>query len=42
MFSFGIIGENFEVFENDIVDRKVLRMVGEGEGHGLTLETSAL
>ena len=30
MFSFGIIGENFEVFENDIVARKVFRMVGEG------------
>ena len=27
MFSFGIIAENFEVFENDIFDRKVLWMV---------------
>jgi len=34
MFSFGIIGENFEVFKNDIVVRKVLRKVGEGGGHG--------
>ena len=41
MFSFGIIAENFEVFENDIFDEKVLRMVGEGGGEGLTLETSA-
>ena len=31
MFSFEIIPENFEVFENDIFDCKVLRMVGEGE-----------
>ena len=31
-FSFGIIAENFEVFENDtFADCKVLRMVGEGE-----------
>ena len=29
--SFGIIAENFEVFENDIFDGKVLWMVGEGE-----------
>ena len=29
MFSFGIIAENFEVFENDIFDCKVLWMVGE-------------
>ena len=31
MFSFGIIAENFEVFENDIWDCKVLWMVGEGK-----------
>ena len=31
MFSFEIIAENFEVFENDIFDGKVLWMVGEGE-----------
>ena len=31
MFSFGIIVENFEVFENDIFDCKVLKMVSEGE-----------
>ena len=31
MFSFGIIAENFEVFENDIFDGKIWRMVGEGE-----------
>ena len=31
MFSFGIIAENFEVFENDIFDCKVLWMVGNGE-----------
>ena len=31
MFSFGIIAENFEVFENYIFDCKVLWMVGEGE-----------
>ena len=31
MFSFRIIAENFEVFENDIVDCKVSWMVGEGE-----------
>ena len=30
MFSFGIIAENFEVFENDIFDCKVLWMVGKG------------
>ena len=29
MFSFGIIVENFEVFENDIFDCKVLSMVGK-------------
>ena len=34
MFSFEIIGDNFEVFENDIVARKVLRKAGEGGGHG--------
>ena len=28
MFSFGIIAENFEVFENDIFDSKVLWVVG--------------
>ena len=32
MFSFGIIAENFEVFENDIFDSKVLWMVGKGNG----------
>ena len=31
MFSFGIIAENFEVFEKDIFDHKVLWMVGEDE-----------
>ena len=31
VFSFGIITENFEVFENGIFDCKVLWMVGEGE-----------
>ena len=31
MFSFGIIVENSEVFENDIFDGKVLSMVGKGE-----------
>ena len=31
VFSFGINVENFEVFENDIFDCKVLCMVGEGE-----------
>ena len=31
MFSFGIIGGNFEVFENDIFDWKVLWMVGKSE-----------
>ena len=30
-FEFGIIAENFDGFENDIFDCKVLRMVGEGE-----------
>ena len=30
-FSFGIIAENFEVFESDICDCKVLWMVGKGE-----------
>ena len=31
MFSVGIIAENFEVFENKILDCKVLWMAGEGE-----------
>ena len=31
MFSFGIIAENFEVFEKDIFDCEVLWMVAEGE-----------
>ena len=31
MFSFGIIAENFEVFENDIFDCKVLWMARESE-----------
>jgi len=31
VFSFGIIVGNFEVFENDTYDCKVLWMVGEGE-----------
>ena len=30
-FGFGVIAENFEVFENDIFDCKVLSMVGKGE-----------
>ena len=31
MFGFGIIAENFKVFENDIFDCKVVWMVGKGE-----------
>ena len=31
MFSFGIIAKNFEVFENDIFDIKVLWVVGKCE-----------
>ena len=31
MFSFGIIAENFGIFENDIFDCKVLWMVGKDE-----------
>ena len=31
VFSFGIITENFEVFENDIFDCKALWTVGKGE-----------
>ena len=31
MFSFGIIAENFEVFENDIFDCQVLWVVGKCE-----------
>ena len=31
MFSFGIIVENFEVFENDTFDCKVLWVVGKCE-----------
>ena len=31
MFGSGVIAENFEVFENDIFDCKVLWMVGKGE-----------
>ena len=31
MFSFGIIAENFEVFENYIFDCEILWMVGKGE-----------
>ena len=31
MFSFGIVAEHFEVFENDTFDCKVLWMVGKGE-----------
>ena len=31
VFSFGIIAENFEVFENDIFDCKILWVVGECE-----------
>ena len=30
-FGFGVTAENFEVFENDIFDCKVLWMVGKGE-----------
>ena len=30
-FGFGVIAMNFEVFENDIFDCKVLWMVGKGE-----------
>ena len=30
-FGFGVIAENFEVFENDIFDCKVLWMVSKGE-----------
>ena len=32
MFGFGVIAENFEVFENDVFDCKFLWMVGKGEG----------
>ena len=35
MFSFGIIAENFVVFENDIFYCKVLWMVGESEWNSL-------
>ena len=35
MFSFGIIAENLEVFENDTFDWKVLWIVGEGEGNSV-------
>ena len=31
MFGFGVIAENFEAFENDIFDCKVLWMLGKGE-----------
>ena len=31
MFSFGIVAEYFEVFENGIFECKVLWMVGEGQ-----------
>ena len=31
MFRFGIIAENFEVFENDVFDCKVLWVVGKCE-----------
>ena len=31
MFSFGIITEDFEVFENDFFDCEVLWIVAEGE-----------
>ena len=31
MFSFGILAENFEVFENNIFDCKVLWVVGRCE-----------
>ena len=31
MFGSGVIAENFEVFENDIFDGKVLWMVSKGE-----------
>ena len=31
MFSFDITSENFEIFENEIFDCKVLWMVGDGE-----------
>ena len=31
MFGFGVIVENFEVFENDIFDWKVLWMLDKGE-----------
>ena len=31
VFCFGIIAENFEVFENDILDCKVLWVVGKCE-----------
>ena len=31
MFGFGVIAENFEVFENDTFACKVLWMVGKGE-----------
>ena len=36
MFSFGIIAENFEVFENDIFDYKVLWVVGKCEWNSVS------
>ena len=35
VFSFGIVAENFEVFEDDIFYCKVLRMVGEGQWYSV-------
>ena len=35
MFSFGTIAENYEIFENDIFDCKVLWMVGESESNSV-------
>ena len=35
MLSFGIIAENFEVFDNDIFDCKVLWMVRKGESNSV-------
>ena len=36
MFGFGVIAENFEVFENYIFYYKVLWMVGKGEWNSVS------
>ena len=35
MFNYGTIAENYEIFENDIFDCKVLWMVGESESNSV-------